>query len=83
MAGMPDPKSRVAKIDAAEDAAVNPTAKPAVKAVAEKDEPPITADQAVKNAAKWKADAEAFVKAAGAPKPPGVLDRLKSLVGAK
>ena len=76
MAGLPEPKvvstlaNRGKQIDDLVDAA-NP--KPAAK--------PITADEATKNAAKWKADQEAFDAAAkGMPKP-SLLDRAKKAVG--
>jgi len=57
-----------------------PAAKPAAK---EEDDTPITADKAAAGLAKAKANEAALAKAAGAPKPPGVLDRLKALVGVK
>jgi hypothetical protein len=115
--GMPDPKGVVAtlkgstaKIDAAEEAAVNPAVKRGmtgsipgldVKATRKSevvmsadgkrggagpiidDDAPITADKAAAGLARAKANEAALVKAAGAPKPPGVMDKLKALVGVK
>jgi len=91
MAGMPDPKGVVANVGAsvgkidAMDASMTkkPAAKSAAKPEAEEDDTPITADKAAAGLARAKANEAALVKAAGAPKPPGVLDKLKSLVGVK
>ena len=90
MAGMPDPKGVVAtlkgstaKIDAAEEAAVKSAPKSAAKPVVEEDDAPITADKAAAGLARAKANEAALAKAAGAPQPPGVMDKLKALVGVK
>jgi len=87
--GMPSPKvvstlaNRGKQIDAAEEAAVKSAPKPAAKPAVEEDDPPITADKAAAGLARAKANEAALAKAAGAPKPPGVLDKLKSLVGVR
>jgi len=89
--GMPDPKTTVANVGAsvgridAMDASMakKPAAKPAAKPEAEEDDTPITADKAAAGLARAKANEAALAKAAGAPKPPGVLDKLKAIVGVK
>jgi len=86
MAGLPEPKvvstlaNRGKQIDDLVDAAnPKPAAKPATPETPTAK--PITADEATKNAAKWKADQEAFDAAAkGMPKP-SLLDRAKKAVG--
>ena len=96
--GMPSPKvvttlaNRGKQIDAAVEEAV--TSKKSPNAANEKmsaagevdgdfSDAPITSEKAAAGLARAKANEAALVKAAGAPKPPGVLDKLKSLVGVK
>lgn len=85
MAGLPEPKvvsnlaNRGKVIDAAVDSAVKPTVAKPVAEAPEKPAKPITADEAMAKAAKYKADQEAFdaetKRQAGLPKP-GLLGRL-------